>query len=43
VLTANASEDCRTRSLEQGADDHLLKEAVTGIRLVDLIHEIIRR
>jgi len=43
VLTANASEDCRTQSLEHGADDHLLKEAVSGIRLVDLIHEIIRR
>jgi DNA-binding response OmpR family regulator len=43
VLTANTSEDCRIRSLEQGADHHFFKEAVTGIRLVDLIHEIIRR
>ncbi|WP_319523559.1 response regulator [Breoghania sp.] len=43
VLTGNVSEDCRIQSREHGANDHFYKEAVTGIRLVDFIHEIIRR
>ena len=43
VLTANATEDCKSQSLEHGAEDHFYKEVVTGIRLVDLIHEVIRR
>lgn len=43
VLTANTADNCKTQSLEHGADDHFFKEEVTGIRLLDLIHEIIRR
>ena len=43
ILTGNDSEECRATALESGADDFLIKEDATGLRLIDLIHGAIRR
>jgi DNA-binding NarL/FixJ family response regulator len=43
VLTNNPSDACRAAALQNGAKRYLLKNDATGLQLIDLIHEIIRR
>ncbi len=43
VLTSHDSEEHRDASLAQGADFFLSKERCGGLRLIDVIHETIRR
>ncbi len=43
VLTSHDSEEHQDASLSQGADFFLSKERSGGLRLIDVIHETIRR
>ena len=43
VITAGDTEAHRTTAMEHGADEFLVKEDATGLRLIDLIHEVVRR
>jgi DNA-binding NarL/FixJ family response regulator len=43
VLTDNPSDACKAAALQNGANRYLDKTDATGLHLIDLIHEIIRR
>ena len=43
VITGKDEEACRTTALQNGANQFLIKEDAVGLRLIDLIHEVIRR
>jgi DNA-binding NarL/FixJ family response regulator len=43
VLTDNPSDACRAEARQRGANRYLLKKDATGLHLIDLIHEVIRR
>ena len=43
ALAHNALETVRSAALEKGADDFFTKEMSVGFRLIDFIHEVIRR
>ena len=43
ALSGVASEAVKTAALEAGADDFLINEMAVGFRLIDFIHEVIRK
>ena len=43
VLTDNPSDACKASALQFGANRYLDKSDATGLPLIDLIHEVIRR
>ena len=43
VTTGNDAEESRSTALHNGADDFLIKADAVGLRLIDLIHDAVRR
>jgi two-component system chemotaxis response regulator CheB len=43
LLTDNDSEACRDAAMELAVDAFLSKEEATGLRLIDVIHAVVRR